>query len=59
MKKDKNIRDFIEGLEMTVLPQEEQILLSSLGGDGPSCTNSGCTTNINCDGANCIKGCAK
>jgi hypothetical protein len=58
MKKDKSICDFIEGLEMTILPQEEQILLSSLGGNNASCTNTDtCITNANCAGANCVKHC--
>jgi hypothetical protein len=63
MKKDKNISDFIEGLEMTILPQEEQILLETGGwGDiNVSGANVGyCpTNNTNCHGGNCVAGCGK
>lgn len=58
MRKDKLLTDFMEGVEMTILPQDDQILLSSIGGlCGNEVTNS-CTTN-NCNGGNCVKGCGK
>lgn len=64
MKKVKNLKDFIGELEMTVLPQEEMLLLAAGDGEGESGSNSGCNVNNvegcqtnNCHGGNCIKGC--
>lgn len=64
MKKVKNLIDFIGELEMTVLPQEEMLLLAAGDGEGESGNNSGCSVNNvdgcqinNCHGGNCIKGC--
>ena len=63
MRKGKNLNDFIGEMEMTVLPQEELILLGA-GGEGESGTNPGCNVNSvegcqinNCNSGNCIKGC--
>ena len=59
MKKDKLLTDFMEGVEMTILPQEDQILLSSVGGNNQSgVTNNGCIVN-NCSGGNCVPGCGQ
>jgi hypothetical protein len=60
MKKDKNIRDFIEGLEMTILPQEEQLLLENGGLKVSGINLFYCpTTNTNCNGGNCVAGCGQ
>lgn len=57
MKKDNSLVNFVEGVEMTVLPQEDQILLSS-GAWGFSGMNIGdCKTVNNCNGGNCVTGC--
>jgi len=59
MKKDKLLTDFMEGIEMTILPEKDQILLSSIGGDGgcSGTTNNDCQVTNNCNGGNCVAGC--
>lgn len=60
MKKDKQLSDFIEGIEMTALPQEDQLLLDAgaWGNISGNQVNIGaCPSTNNCNGGNCVKGC--
>lgn len=66
MKGTDELKEFVEGLEMTVLADEDSILLDGMVGTSglnglcntdANCTKSGCTNN--CHGANCAAGCAK
>lgn len=61
MRKEKDLSNFIQELEMTVLSSEEQFLVGK-GGDDADFTISGntvgyCPTTNNCQGGNCVKGC--
>lgn len=42
MNKEREIYQFVEGLEMTMLSSEEQILLAAGGSECSGCYNSGC-----------------
>ena len=66
MKGTDELKEFVEGLEMTVLAEEDSILLDGMVGTSglnglcntdANSTKSGCTNN--CHGANCAAGCAK
>lgn len=59
MKKEKDLSNFIQGLEMTVLDKEEQVLLGK-GGDEFSISGNTigyCPTINNCHSGNCVRGC--
>ena len=50
-KKLQDLESFVEEMEMTVLRDEEQILLEGMGGASTSEANS-------CKNTNCVPGCA-
>lgn len=64
MKKEREeLKEFVEGLEMTVLSEEDSILLDGMVGtsgmdlcntDG-NCSPTSCANN--CHGGNCAAGC--
>lgn len=63
LNKEESFEDFFKSLERSELSEEQQILLSSYGGDDQTITVnnsvSGCSVN-NCQGgncSNCVKGC--
>lgn len=64
MKQDLVLKDFVESLEMTVLEEEDAILLDGMVGtsNGPNrlCNtdkNCGDSCANNCQGGNCVTGC--
>ncbi|KGF51108.1 hypothetical protein [Prevotella melaninogenica] len=62
MKKEFEIQEFVDKLEMTVLTEENSILLDGMVGTSGSntvfCnTDSSCNEGNNCHGGNCIAGC--
>lgn len=73
MKETDELKEFVEGLEMTVLTEEDSILLDGMVGTsgttegsdngcniGPTdtnCSDAGCPTTNNCNGGNCVAGC--
>ena len=46
-KADKNLKDFVEGLELTILNNEDSILLDGMVGTSGA-SNTGCNTDHNC-----------
>ncbi len=63
-KNDKNLKDFVEGLELTILDNEDSILLEGMvgtSGENTLCnTDHNCKPNCganNCMGGNCASGC--
>ncbi len=68
MKGTDELKEFVEGLEMTVLTEEDSILLDGMVGTSGTtdvgcntdvnCSKTGCTVGANnCNGGNCISGC--
>lgn len=64
LNQEESFEDFFSSLERSELSEEQQILLSSFGGDGPTITvnnnTAGCSTTNNCNGGNCgncVRGC--
>jgi|GEM_PF-1750950 hypothetical protein len=66
-KADKNLKDFVEGLELTILNNEDSILLDGMVGTSGA-SNTGCNTDHNCSpncgstidnchAGNCYAGC--
>lgn len=64
-KSEKTLKEFIGGMELTILNDEDSILLDGMVGTSGmqnlcnsdhNCSN--CGTN-NCHGGNCIAGCGK
>lgn len=62
--KEKSLKEFVEGMEMTILSEEDSVLLDGLVGTSGTqnlCNsdyncNTGCGSN-NCQGGNCVAGC--
>lgn len=64
MKKELDIQNFVDNLELTVLTEENSILLDGMVGTSGSnavfCnTDDSCNEGNNCHGGNCVAGCGK
>lgn len=68
MDRNLELQEFVEGLEMTVLRDEDSILMDGMVGTSgannlcntdTNCGKTGCggTTVNNCQGGNCTPGC--
>lgn len=60
MKRDKQLSGFLKSIEMTVLPQEDQLLLDAGAWNdisGNHVNIGKCLSTNNCNGGNCVSGC--
>jgi len=58
MKKDDLLQSFVEGVEMTVLPFDDQVLLTgALSFSGLDIGEYKKKIINNCNGGNCVAGC--
>lgn len=65
-KSEKTLKEFIGGMELTILNDEDSILLDGMVGTSGmqnACNSdhncSSCDTTNNCHGGNCVAGCSK
>lgn len=65
-KNEKTLKDVIAGMELTILNEEDSILLDGMVGTSGmqnACNSDhncpSCTITDNCHGGNCVAGCGK